>query len=76
MLKSILVYKIKGYNNSKEDNSLSVQTYTGYIADAPNVYFPTKTEASDETGQYWIASPSSNDSNSLMTVVCLRKHTI
>ena len=34
--------------------------YKGYEIDAPNVYFPTKSEDADGTRCYWFSSPSGN----------------
>ena len=54
-----------GYLVNGSDD-LSLKNYTGYKTDAPNVYFPTKSEDSDGTKGYWLASPSSSYSNYLV----------
>ena len=51
-------------NGSSSEN---LSSYTGYTS-APNVYFPTKSEDSDGTQDYWIASPSSYNTGRLMNV--------
>ena len=54
-------YKVNG------SSWIDISSYTGYT-NAPNVYFPTKSQDSDGTDVYWLASPSSASANGLMFV--------
>ena len=49
-------------------STLWLSSYIGYKTDAPNVYFPTKSQDDDGTTTYWLASPASGSSDSLESI--------
>lgn len=56
-----------GYRVNNKDR-LDISSYTGYKADSPNVYFPTKETTIDASTSYWIASPCVGSDVRLMRI--------